>query len=157
VIALLKWLIKKIDKIRHNFLWKGGDHGNNGEICLVKWSMVCKPKDLGGLGIHELNRFGRALRQRWLWYRWMDDSKPWQGMALPCDAQDWALFQASTEIKLGNGKKPSFWQDKWLDGNAPKEIAPNLFKLTHFKNRTVAKELDNNNWIPATYPLEMSF
>jgi hypothetical protein len=126
VIPLPKWLIKKINKIRRNFFWKGDDQGNNGGIC-----------------------FGRALHQWWLWYRWTDDSKPWQGMTLPCDAQDRALFQASAEIKLGNGKKASFWQDKWLDGNAPKEIAPNLFKLARFKNRTMAKELENNNWIHA--------
>jgi hypothetical protein len=49
VFPLPKWLIKKIDKIRWNFFWKGqDDQGNKGGICLVKWSLVCKPKGLGG-------------------------------------------------------------------------------------------------------------
>jgi hypothetical protein len=98
IVALPKWLIKKIDKIRRNFLWKGEEgEGNKGGVYLVKWRMVCRPKDLGGLGIYDLNRFGRALRQRWFWYHWTDDSKPWQSMLLPCDNQDQALFQASTD------------------------------------------------------------
>jgi hypothetical protein len=64
VFPLPKWLIKKIDKLRRNFLWKGEDgDGNRGGICLVNWPLVCRPKDLGGLDIHDLNHFGRALRQ----------------------------------------------------------------------------------------------
>jgi hypothetical protein len=31
--------------------------------------------------------------------------------------------------------------------NASKDIAPHLYSLAHFKRRTVAKELHNNNWI----------
>jgi hypothetical protein len=109
IFALPKWLIKKIDKIRRNFLWKGEEgEGNKGGVYLVKWRMVCRPKDLGGLGIYDLNRFGRALHQRWFSYHWIDDLKPWQSMLLPCDDQDQALFQASTEIKVGYGKKAIF-------------------------------------------------
>jgi hypothetical protein len=68
--------------------------GNKGEICLVEWDTVCKPKELGGggLGIHDLSRFSRALRQRWCWYQWTNDDKPWQGMVIPCDENDKALF-----------------------------------------------------------------
>jgi hypothetical protein len=54
-------------------------------------------------------------------------------MTLPCDDQDKALFQASMEIKLGDGKKAIFLYDKWLKGKTPKEIAPNVYKLAHFK------------------------
>jgi hypothetical protein len=77
VFPLPKWLIKKIDKLRRNFFWKGVEgEGNKGGICLVKWDMVCRPKELGGLDIHDLNHFGRALRQRWCWYQWTDDERP---------------------------------------------------------------------------------
>jgi hypothetical protein len=42
VFPLPKWLIKKIDKLRRNFFWKGEDvEGNKGGLCLVRWDMVC--------------------------------------------------------------------------------------------------------------------
>jgi hypothetical protein len=75
----------------------------------------------------------------------MDENRPWQGMAIPCDEFDLALLRASIEIKLGNGKKAIFWHDKWLDGMASIDIAPNLYKKAHFKKRMVAKELWNKN------------
>jgi hypothetical protein len=36
-----------------------------------------------------------------------------------------------------------------MDGVTPVCIAPNLFKKVHFKRRSVAKELQNNNWMSA--------
>jgi hypothetical protein len=105
-----------------------------------KMGHVCRPKELGGLGIHDLNRFGRALQQRWCWYRWTDEDRSWQGHAIPCDKEDRTLFQASTTIKLGNGEKATLWHDKWIDGIAPISVAPSLFKKVR----------------PATYPLDRS-
>jgi hypothetical protein len=56
---------KKIDKIRRSFLWKGEENAN-GRHCLVNWPIVTRPKDIGGLGIPDLEKFGRGLRLRWL-------------------------------------------------------------------------------------------
>jgi hypothetical protein len=41
----------------------------------VKWSIVCRPKEKGGLGILDLDKFAWALRLRWPWLRWKDPSK----------------------------------------------------------------------------------
>jgi hypothetical protein len=124
VFNLLKWLTKKINKIRRNFFWKGEEgEGNKGGSCLVKWDISCRPKDMGGLSIQDLKHFGWALRQRWLWYQWKDDAKPWHGLALPCDEIDKALFRASTYITIGDGKKP--YSDGTIGlGKAPRDIAP---------------------------------
>jgi hypothetical protein len=65
VFAPFKWLIKRIDKIRRGFLWKGTG-AVNGCHCLVQWPNVQKSKKTGGLGVLDLERFSRALRLRWL-------------------------------------------------------------------------------------------
>jgi hypothetical protein len=44
-----------------------------------------------------------------------------------------------------------FWHDRWLQGLASKDIAPNLFNLAHFKKRTVQKELQKTNWVYAVW------
>ena len=63
VFALNKWAIKKIDKLRRGFLWKGAAEANGGH-CLVRWAKCLRPKKFGGLGILDLELFGRALRLR---------------------------------------------------------------------------------------------
>jgi hypothetical protein len=71
VYKLPHWVEKEIDRFWHSFLWKGQDPDRvKEEHCLVKWKTCTRPRKLGGLGIKDLDRFGRALRLRWLWYYW---------------------------------------------------------------------------------------
>jgi hypothetical protein len=81
----------------------------------------------GGLVILDLERFARALRLRWLWFRWRQKDRPWNKLDLPCDSKDKELFAASTVVTIGNGKFATFWTSSWIDGRAPKTIAPTLF------------------------------
>jgi hypothetical protein len=37
------WCLLKIDRIRRNFLWAGGDKGNKRYMALMRWSIVCTP------------------------------------------------------------------------------------------------------------------
>ncbi|WVZ67318.1 hypothetical protein U9M48_016414 [Paspalum notatum var. saurae] len=145
VFPLKKWAIKKIDKIRRSFLWRGSENANGGH-CLVKWTRAARPKELGGLGILDLERFSRALRLRWLWLSWTDRSRPWIGTSPPCDKTDAALFRASTVVTIGNGLSTSFWHDSWLLGRAPMDLAPNLYPLAWRKNKNVHEDLLSLNW-----------
>jgi len=110
-VPLKKWAIKRIDRLRRSFLWRG-----------------------------------RSLRLRWLWFAWTERERPWVGSPPPCDEVDKQLFRASTVVNLGDGRKASFWNCSWLNGRAPRDIAPDLFKLAWRKNRSVKDDITNHQW-----------
>jgi hypothetical protein len=143
--GIKKWAVKKIDKIRRGFLWKGSEDVKGGH-CLVRWAKIQKPKQLGGLGILDLELFGRALRLRWLWLEWTEPDRPWVGTEVPCNEVDKHLFRVSTEVVVGDGRRAKFWDSPWLSGQAPRDLAPNLYKLAWRKNQTVHDDTHNCNW-----------
>lgn len=145
VFALKKWVIKRIDNIRRGFLWKGSEDTKGGH-CLVRWAKVQKSKRLGGLGVLDLELFGRALRLRWLWYQWTEPDRPWVGTEVPCNEVDKQLFRTSTQVTLGNGQRTRFWESSWIDGQAPRDFAPHLYKLAWRKHQSVKEDLQNYNW-----------
>ncbi|KAK1609446.1 hypothetical protein QYE76_033119 [Lolium multiflorum] len=57
------------------------------------------------------------------------------------------LFAVATCASVGDGKTASFWKDSWVDGGAPFLIAPNLFKASRRKCRSVAEALNDGKWI----------
>ena len=57
---LSPWVTKQIDSVRRSFLWKGAQSAKGGH-CLLAWPRVCRPPDLGGLGILDLQRFVYAF------------------------------------------------------------------------------------------------
>jgi hypothetical protein len=52
------------------------------------------------------------------------------------------LFFSSTKVLVGDGRNTPFWEARWLNGAAPKDLAPNLYATARFK-RTVQKELQS--------------
>ncbi|KAL4353692.1 hypothetical protein GQ457_06G031150 [Hibiscus cannabinus] len=56
---------RKLSSIMANFLWGGSV--DKRKIHWVKWSDVCLPKSLGGLGIVDLDVQNRALLGKWIW------------------------------------------------------------------------------------------
>jgi hypothetical protein len=140
------WVKKEFDKRRRAWLWDA-ENSCNGGNCRVNWKTVCRPKHLGGLGVHCIDSFGRALRLRWMWQRWKFPNKPWSHTKIPSTAKDRALFEAATKITIGNGQTANFWTDRWLYDLSPKEIAPELFKISVRKNRSVCEALTNRKWL----------
>jgi hypothetical protein len=55
--------------------------------------------------------------------------------------QNRVLFFASTIISIGDGHNTRLWEARWINGMAPKELAPNFYKKARFKYRSVQREL----------------
>lgn len=155
MFAPSKWIIKRIDKLRRSFLWRG-DEVASGAHCAINWQRLCSPKKYGGLGIKNLTAYSRALRLRWAWHSWKSPNRPWVGSSLPCSKQDLALFHASTTITLGNGHTAKFWSSRWLNGEAPESLTPSLFKLARRKNLSVAHATCGGSWMKGLERLSTS-
>ncbi len=52
-------LCKELEAMIRRFWWSNGPDSN--KICWIKWSKLCHPKGLGGLGFQELRKFNDTL------------------------------------------------------------------------------------------------
>jgi hypothetical protein len=57
------WCLHKIDKIRRDFLWAGVD---SKKYPLVRWFVVCSPKQFGGMRVLNLKYMNLALLSKWI-------------------------------------------------------------------------------------------
>ena len=49
-------------------------------------------------------------------------------------------------VQLGNGGMAQFWESSRLDGRAPRDIAPLLYKFAWWKKLIVREQLENQSW-----------
>ena len=148
-VKISPWVIKCIDGYRRGFLWSGAESAKAGH-CRLAWLRVCRPTELGGLGIVDLHRFGYALRLRWLWLKRTDDSRSWSDLPAETETVVEAMFQASIYVEVGNGQKALFWTDRWLQGHSVSDLAPCLSNAVGpriKKQRTVAQALNGDAWV----------
>jgi mannosylglycoprotein endo-beta-mannosidase len=143
------WLLEEINRWMRAFFWAGKDRVTGGK-CLVAWESMCKPKEVGGLGIKCLRLQGLALRLRWLWLRRTDPDRPWQGLPGLGDKEAEEAFRSLSTFCIGDGRNTFFWRDCWVNGFTVEELAPELCAKvpTRRKNaRTVAEAMENNQWL----------
>jgi hypothetical protein len=152
-LCLSRWAVDSIDKLRRAFIWSGSETVGGGR-CKVAWESVCRPRDLGGLGVSDLRRAGIALRVRWEW-----KARTERRLGLCSDERSVvAVFQAATIFSLGNGESTFFWTDRWIQGSSIQVLAPAVFAAVSTRKRraTVADALHQDAWIRhITGPLSM--
>jgi hypothetical protein len=97
-----QWAHKAVNKIRRGYLWRGHTNAKGGH-CLVAWDSVCRPLELGGLGISNLTTLGWALKVRWLWLQKTQPQWPWSSLPIQIPEQDRAFFSVAMASEVGNG------------------------------------------------------
>ena len=66
----------RMEKLHRDFLWSGMN--GDSKFHLVKWAKVCKPMQVGGLGIRLLRSFNTALLGKWLWRYGLETDALWK-------------------------------------------------------------------------------
>jgi hypothetical protein len=121
-----------------------------GGHCLVAWGKVCRPLQLGGLGIASLPELCWALRMRWLWLQKTDPRRPWSSLSIQVPSMARSFFSKVLISEVGNGTNTMFWIHKWIHGKRVSDIAPRLFSIIPkriINRRTVQQALLNRRWI----------
>ncbi|GKV09634.1 hypothetical protein SLEP1_g21105 [Rubroshorea leprosula] len=60
-----KQVTNLLTKLQCNFLWGRGEGGRN--IAWIKWDVICKYREAGGLGVRNVESFNKALLGKWKW------------------------------------------------------------------------------------------
>jgi hypothetical protein len=138
--AIQRGVLKKLDYFRSRCFWQSD--GERRKYRLAKWSILCQPKDQGGIGIHDLDIKNKALLSEWLfqilttdgtWQQLLGNkylgSKPFSQMQWKSgDSHFWAsLMKVKNEfLRFGtflikDGSEVRFRKDKWLGNSTLQE------------------------------------
>jgi hypothetical protein len=74
---LPKGVLKILDYFQSRFFWQGDNEKN--KYRLSKWTIVCSPKDQGGLGINDLEIENMTLLGKWL-FKFITEDEIWQNI-----------------------------------------------------------------------------
>jgi hypothetical protein len=67
---------KKVVRIQREFLWGGVKGGK--KISWVKWSVVCRDRKKGGLGVRDVRLVNLSLLAKWRWRLLLPDRALWK-------------------------------------------------------------------------------
>jgi hypothetical protein len=67
---------KKIVRIQREFLWGGVKGGK--KISWIKWSVVCRERSKGGLGVRDVRLVNISLLAKWRWRLFLPERSLWK-------------------------------------------------------------------------------
>jgi hypothetical protein len=158
-----------MDKKRRAFLWSGDKSGTSSPAgCLVAWTKVCNPRDLGGLGVRDLGIQNICLLLKLLhrlhcplssaWAQWVQRRASVLTLNGDLHGDHWGtlraiipLYQAITSVMLGDGKCTSFWNDVWFQDEPLADRFPALLSHCNLKQASVW-EIKTTGLLPTLVP-----
>ncbi|CAM0885736.1 unnamed protein product [Alopecurus aequalis] len=142
-------LLRIIEGLRRAFLWNIPGKVT-GAKCLVAWAKVCRPKSEGGLGIKSIAAKNEAMQLKLVHRLHADTDAPWPRWAWREVAgksgtgHHWAhlaalqpLYRSISAVRIGDGKRTSFWLDSWLGDSPFAARWPALFSHSKAADKTV--------------------
>jgi hypothetical protein len=140
----------------------GRESGFSWQYHLVNWPTVCRPKEVGGLGLLNTKKMNQALLLKWIWRLYQEEDTIWAKLirAKYRDADDifsgsgqggspfWKslhkvkhLFKVGAKHLVRDGACTNFWLDRWIDTRPLKESFPALFAICDDEAVSVAQAL----------------
>ena len=58
-------VVHQLESLFRDFLWAHGDSSKG--WCRIVWFLVCRPKEMGGIGFKRLSVWNRALISKYIW------------------------------------------------------------------------------------------
>ncbi|KAJ1704376.1 hypothetical protein LUZ63_004155 [Rhynchospora breviuscula] len=144
---LPKGVVRDINRLMAKFLW--GKLDQDWHLTFISWQKVCKPIDLGGLGIKDLQNFGEALFLKVVWSIAAEEDKLWvqicKSKYFPV-VDFWRANNTRNSSKLWGQimKMRSFFKDqvRWQLGNGEKVHALSQPWFENWKVQQVAAHKD---------------
>jgi hypothetical protein len=118
-----KGVLHRLNYFRSRFYWQCDEHKK--KYRLAKWSILCKPKSLGGLGIVDLDTHNKCLLSKWL-FKLCNEKGMWQELLRKKYLHNKTLTQV--ERRVGDSHFWSGWrlrtsfllEERWWWGMATK-------------------------------------
>nr|GEV84782.1 putative ribonuclease H protein At1g65750 family [Tanacetum cinerariifolium] len=122
---LVGWKGRCLSFRGRNFLW--GGESSKSKISLIKWEVVCKPKELGGLGVVPLRIKNLSLLAKW-WSKLNSNKESlWKTILQNSYC---SILKKLITYKCGDGKLISFWNDSWMGNFMLRNKYPQLYCLS---------------------------
>jgi hypothetical protein len=171
IFLLPKWVTRRLDLIRRSFLWHGHKqiHGSKKRIPLTSWALLTRTKELGGLGVRDLEQMNKSLLIKWMW-QWVSTEHAWWKEAtitLGTHIRSWEMtqisafwlpfaklapmFNASIMFIMRQGNTTQFWHDDWLQGPLRDQF-PQLYIQSRFIDVSVSQCMQQGEWTLFTQP-----
>jgi hypothetical protein len=155
---------KSLERLMRNFLWEGLEEGRKDH--LIRWELVARSIEKGGLGVGNLVERNKALMGKWLWRFPLEPDALWHKVLKSIygiDVNGWDAqplvrgssrspwkdisngfyhFLECCSFAVGNGEKIRFWEDKWLEKEDLQTLFPRLYRLSCKHNGKIAGFVD---------------
>lgn len=163
---LPKGLCEDLSTLCSKFWWGSSDQG--GKIHWLRWSELCKPKSMGGLGFRDLYSFNQALLAK---QGWNIITKPHSLVARIFKAKyfpnrsfleaslghntslTWrSIFGAKPILDkglvwwVGNGKDICIWKDRWVPNHSTMKIISPVNSLHEMAPVSALMNEHSNGW-----------
>ena len=167
---MLEGVRRHIESTMRRFFWQGVRTSETRGVALVAWSIITRPKSLGGLGIRHLKHTNSALLTKWVGrimgqsedlvvallrdcygatVDWTDRSTPQRGNSAFISGLQ-PLFSSMQHLfrpRLGDGASFRFWEDDWARIGRLRDLYPRLLALAIDPGVSV-KSVSEAGWFP---------